>query len=228
MFTTLTIAMTLSGAVAFETPSVKAGADRPALIQVAAKGGFGKGNISRGNRQSGFGTGNISGGNSGGNKPFGNAKGSNGGNGFGHLPPGNGYFGGGKPPKQLPVLGAPQGNGNNYGGGNYGKPPKQEPGIIVAPQGNGYGAHNYGKPTTSKQDLPGIISQGNGNNYGTGNYGKPPKQELPQGYANGPSPFKPLEPNKGPVIQPPPGNPPANNNGISLKEQIRQVEQNKG
>jgi hypothetical protein len=164
MFTTLTIAMTLSGAVAFETPSVKAGADRPALIQVAAKGGFGKGNISRGNRQSGFGTGNISGGNSGGNKPFGNAKGSNGGNGFGHLPPGNGYFGGGKPPKQLPVLGAPQGNG--YGANNSGKPPKQEPGIIVPPQGNGYGANKgYGN---------GLGNQGGGGVVQPAGNGAPP------------------------------------------------------
>jgi hypothetical protein len=37
MFTTLAVAMTLSGAVAIETP-IRAAADRPALVQVAANG----------------------------------------------------------------------------------------------------------------------------------------------------------------------------------------------
>ena len=37
MFTVLALGMTLSGAVAIETP-IKAAADRPALVQVAANG----------------------------------------------------------------------------------------------------------------------------------------------------------------------------------------------
>jgi hypothetical protein len=37
MFTTLAVAMTLSGAVAIETP-IRAAADRPALVQVASNG----------------------------------------------------------------------------------------------------------------------------------------------------------------------------------------------
>jgi hypothetical protein len=37
MFTTLAVAMTLSGAVAVETP-IRAFADRPAVVQVAANG----------------------------------------------------------------------------------------------------------------------------------------------------------------------------------------------
>jgi hypothetical protein len=40
MFTILALGMSLSGAVAVETP-IKAAADRPALVQVAANGGKG-------------------------------------------------------------------------------------------------------------------------------------------------------------------------------------------
>jgi hypothetical protein len=146
MFTALTIAMTLSGAVALETPAIKTEAGRPALVELAAN--FGKGNISSGNRNTGnrerrFGKRFDNGGPGifganlaeppGGNKPFGNAKGSN-----APAPFGNGVGSNGKPTGY--PTGAPQGyaTGNGGGQGNHGAPAIQPPpgkGNTGAPNG---------------------------------------------------------------------------------------------
>jgi hypothetical protein len=57
MFTTLTIAMSLTGAVPVEAPSINANLDRPAIVQVASVDEFSSQNRDRGRR---FGQGNIS------------------------------------------------------------------------------------------------------------------------------------------------------------------------
>jgi hypothetical protein len=57
MFTTLTIAMSLTGAVPVEAPSIKANLDRPAVVQIAAADEF---SSQRRDRNRRFGQGNIS------------------------------------------------------------------------------------------------------------------------------------------------------------------------
>jgi hypothetical protein len=182
MFTTLTIAMTLTGAVPVEVPSIKANLDRPAVVQVAAADEFssqrrdrrfGQGKISSGERERGrignavqrvrkaFDNGGpgIFGANlaapPGGNKPFGNGKGSNQqvfGNGTGSNAP---AFGNGK--------------GSNVGFGNG-------VGSNAPAFGNGVGSNNP-PPVGYKAGVPAGNAAPQG--YATG---------APQGYATGAPP----------------------------------------
>jgi hypothetical protein len=121
MFTTLTVAMTLSGAVAVETPARFTEATRPPLVQLASK-------FSGGNKLNSYGHGkggksakpvHYSIGKHGGGKPTGYGYG---GTGYGK-PTGYGYSGAG--------YGKPTG-GQNYGNGPVTFAPK-EPGPVNAP-----------------------------------------------------------------------------------------------
>jgi hypothetical protein len=208
MFTTLTIAMTLSGVAAVELPATKAEASRPAIVQLAARREqFFSVELAEPPKKKVFG--NPKGSN--GPAPFGNGKGSN------AKPTG---YSTGKPqgyttgtPSTAPA-GYANGVGSNKPVGYPTGAPQGYTGTPSSgPTGYGNGVGSNGKPTGYPTGKP----QG----YATG--GAPTIGPAPQGYATGQG----YQGNQG-VIQPPPGNDAPPNNGQLNLDRLKQLEEKKG
>ena len=201
MFTTLTIAMSLTGAVPVEAPSINANLDRPAIVQVASVDEFSSQNRDRGRR---FGQGNISSGkNRGAERKLGDGlrrvgsrirEIANAGKGLigvelatppgGNKPFGNGngsnqqVFGNAKG-SNAPAFG--NGKGSNVGFGNG-------VGSNAPAFGNGVGSNNP-PPVGYKVGVPAGNAAPQGYPTGQGNTGYGTGQGIgaqgPQGYATG-------------------------------------------